>query len=779
MSVLAVLLLAFLAMMASDDVLAVGTDRVSVATGGGQAIGSSAFPVLSADGRFVAFQTTAALDAADSGSSSDVYIRDTTLNQTTLVSRATGAAGAKGNNQSSAPSISSDGRYVAFTSEATNLDPAATNATISVFVRDLVANTTKLVSRASGVSGAEGTGHDSEPSVSADGRYVAFTSSSTNFDPLDLTNTNDVYVRDLVNNSTALASRNGGTKANGFSNSPAISGDGRYVAFNSDASNLDPDDTCACGDVYVLDTLFQTATLVSRPDGTGAGGNGASGAASVSFNGRYIAFDSIASNLDPADTDAISDVFVRDTLANVTKLVSRATGAAGAKANVVSDNPWLSSTGRFVAFNSDAANLDSNDSGDFTDIFLRDLQMNATLAISLTNAGAHGDNISLYPAVATDGTTVFHSMATSLVAGDTNSTWDVFRVDDVDRDGMTNGFESATACLQPTIHDAGSDGDYDGLLNGAEVSIGLNPCSVDTDFDLRADTSDQCPFTPEDIDAHEDGNGCPDVDNDMDGICDDGQSATGCTGTDSGRYEWERPEEDPVDCRNVAEDYDGFHDDDGCPEADNDYDGFPDSADDCPATDATVGDDGRADTGDEPVFYLTPYQSREDFDGVLDWDGCHDSPDDDYDGDGAGDETEVFTMQTDPMNPDTDADTVVDGTDNCPNWANASQGVPSWAIPAQDSDCDGWNKTREQHVGTDPTTHCNATSTLNDEPDFWPTDFNDSKFTNLADVSSFNPTYNKFPGDAGYSKRHDLNASNGVTLADVSLMNLFYNKPCS
>jgi len=247
-----------------------------------------------------------------------------------------------------------------------------------------------------------------------------------------------------------------------------------------------------------------------------------------------------------------------------------------------------------------------------------------------------------------------------------------------------------------------------------------------------------------------------------------------------------------VDCSFIAEDVDAFKDTDGCPEPDNDNDGFTDATDDCPGTNSQTGADGALgapqDTNlngvrDGAEAALTtddvmPLLAWEDKDGVLDTDGCHDSPGDDFDGDGLTDDNEVFTVLTDAGNPDTDSDAMSDGADNCPLWANGAQALPSWPVPAQDSDCDGFNKTREQHVGTDPTKHCNGTGALNDEPDYWPTDFNDSRFTNLADVSSFNPTYNKLVGEDGYSQRHDLNASNSVTLSDVSLMNNFYNKSC-
>jgi hypothetical protein len=303
---------------------------------------------------------------------------------------------------------------------------------------------------------------------------------------------------------------------------------------------------------------------------------------------------------------------------------------------------------------------------------------------------------------------------------------------------------------------------------------------VDDDNDGLPDVQDFCRTVPEDYDGFQDEGGCPDTDNDLDGICDPGFLSIACVGSDTGRYLWKAPLGGTADCRNVAEDIDNFHDNDGCPEPDNDYDAFPDAADDCPGADTNAGPDGIADTGDEPVLYLTPYQAREDFDGVIDTDGCHDSPDDDYDGDGAGDETEVFTMLTDPVNPDTDADTVADGSDNCPNWANAAQAAPAWPVPPEDSDCDGFSRTRELYVGTDPAKHCNATAAFNDEAkDHWPPDFNDSRMTSLEDVSMMSTVYNQLTGGDPARVRFDLNGSGQVALEDVSLMSKFYNKVCS
>jgi hypothetical protein len=232
-------------------------------------------------------------------------------------------------------------------------------------------------------------------------------------------------------------------------------------------------------------------------------------------------------------------------------------------------------------------------------------------------------------------------------------------------DAIDNCYLTRNGPAQAAIFGVGfqADADGDGVpgSEGPEGTIwGGDACDFDDDNDGKPDNLDFCRTSPEDYDGFEDGDGCPDTDNDSDGICDTGQASVSCTGSDFGRYLWQNPLPMQQDCRNVAEDIDSFHDSDGCPEPDNDYDTFPDINDDCPAADTNVGPDGVADTGDEPILYLTPYQAREDFDGIIDTDGCHDSPGDDYDGDGLSDENEVFTAFTNPVNPDSDADGVID-----------------------------------------------------------------------------------------------------------------------
>ncbi len=197
-----------------------------------------------------------------------------------------------------------------------------------------------------------------------------------------------------------------------------------------------------------------------------------------------------------------------------------------------------------------------------------------------------------------------------------------------------------------------------------------DPLDSDDDGDSVPDTLDACPLATEDLDGFEDGDGCPDADNDGDGVCDAGLSAVSCSGSDSGQTAFYPPGHDhtpsTIDCRNMAEDYDAFKDSDGCPEPDNDNDTFPDLADDCPGTDAVTGPDGALGVGADlnhngrnvnPTETWPTYSSDgnddvrytfEDFDTVLDNDGCHDSPGDDLDQDGFTDEAEALFIGTDP-----------------------------------------------------------------------------------------------------------------------------------
>ncbi|MDX6706635.1 MAG: hypothetical protein QOI48_2481 [Solirubrobacteraceae bacterium] len=428
-----------LALLVASGATAAAGDILLASRAGGDAGAKgnspSRLPSISADGRFVAFQSTAAnLDPADTDPSSDIFVRDTQTNATALVSRASGPSGANGSGESMAPDISADGRYVVFQSTAANLDPADVDSTIDVFVRDLQASTTRLVSRATGESGVNSDGASGAPTISADGRYVVFESVATNLNLADTDPVSDVFVRDLPGNTTTLVSRApgaGGVKGDAGSTSPDISANGRYVAFSSLSTNLHADDTDGLADIFVRDVQSGVTTLASRAaTATGAKGDGDSTQPGISADGTLVAFVSTSANLDGADTDAVADVYLRGVRASAstTTLVSRADGANGAKGNGDSATPVISTTGRYVAFSSVSTNLDAADSDSVSDVYSRELPTNNVRLVSRAAGagGVKGDGDSVGAAISADARFVaFTSAAANLGDGDADATLDV------------------------------------------------------------------------------------------------------------------------------------------------------------------------------------------------------------------------------------------------------------------------------------------------------------------------------------------------------------------
>jgi Tol biopolymer transport system component len=429
------------AALAGDGDGILDTSLVSRATGAAGSVGDDASndPSVSADGRYVAFQSNADdLDPDSNDSVGDVFVRDTVAGTTTLVSRATGAAGVVGDNDSFHPSISGDGRYVAFESDADNLDPDSNDSFSDIFVRDTLANTTTLVSRAAGAAGAVGNGSSTDPSMSADGVHVAFQSFSTNFSPDDGDLINDIFVRDTQAHTDTFVSRSTGAAGPAGDNNsglPSISSDGRYVAFDSFATNLAASNNTVF-DVFVRDTVGNTTKLMSRATGPGGvPGDGNSTRASISADGRYVAYESDADDLDSDSNDAVTDVFLRDTVGNITTLISRASGAAGAVGNDASAFASTSGDGSQVAFHSDADNLDPDSNDSFTDVFVRDTAAGVTTLLSRATgaSGAVGDADSLFPAISTDaGSAAFASDAGNLDPDSNDAVLDVFHRELVD-----------------------------------------------------------------------------------------------------------------------------------------------------------------------------------------------------------------------------------------------------------------------------------------------------------------------------------------------------------
>jgi Tol biopolymer transport system component len=328
---------------------------------------------MSSDGRYVALWSGASdLVPGDTNGAPDVFVHDRVTGITKRVSLS--SSDAQGNLSSGHPALSADGRYVAFDSTATNLVPGDTNGFVDVFVRDRVSGTTTLVSVSSG--GAQANFDCTAPSISADGRYVAFVSRATNLVPGNTNGHENVYVHDMSSGTTArMSTDSNGTAGDGGSSAPSISSDGRWVAFHSFATNLVPGDTNGSMDVFVHDRVSGTTQLVSV-DSSGTQGDHVSANARISSDGRFVAFSSNADNLVPGDTNGFEDVFVHDMLTGTTTRVS--VDSSGAQGNLYSSVPSISADGRLVAFWSWDSNLVPGDTNATGDVFVRDGGANAS-----------------------------------------------------------------------------------------------------------------------------------------------------------------------------------------------------------------------------------------------------------------------------------------------------------------------------------------------------------------------------------------------------------------
>jgi hypothetical protein len=408
--------------------------RVSVAGDGSQANGSSTRPAVSADGRWVAFASTATNLVASGCTTggSQILLRDRVAGTTECVS--VGPGGAPGDGPSFSPAISADGRVVAFLSSATNLVAAGcTTSVTQVFVRDRMAPaTTTCVSVAP--DGAPGDQGSSAVALSGDGTTIAFQAGATNLDASGCTTgMQHIFARDLAAETTTCVSVGPmGGAANNHSFSPAISGNGQLVAFESAATNLVASG-CTTGvttQVFVHDRMGLGTTICVSVTSGGAPGNGSSNQAALSADGRWVAFRSFAFDLVASGcTVLFGQVFVRDLVAQTTECVS--VSPTGGPGTFESGEPALSADGRFVTFRSSASNLvASGCTTPLVQIFLRDRVAGITTCVSVAPDGTPGGGT---VAGADTGNPVFggdllafHAGAANLVPGDTNGAPDVF-----------------------------------------------------------------------------------------------------------------------------------------------------------------------------------------------------------------------------------------------------------------------------------------------------------------------------------------------------------------
>ena len=399
------------------------TTRVSVALTGVPVDAAAAS--ISGDGRYVAYQSfSPQLTPGDTNVHADVFVHDRETGETSMVSVA--SDGTQGNAESGHPSISADGRYVAFQSAASNLVHGDTNNESDVFVHDRQTNTTTRVSVAS--DGTQGNRRSYAPAISADGSRVAFQSAASNLVPGMDNEARDVFVHDLDTGETVCVSlAYDGTWGNGRSQGPSISGNGRYVAFHSAASNLVPGDTNGLSDIFVSDLRTGRTTRVSvATNGDQATGERGSYHASISADGKYVAFHSWAPNLVAGDSNRTCDVFVHEMRTGNTTRVS--VSSIGAQGNHESEMPSISASGRYVAFDSKASNLVRDDKNGVSDVFVHDRRTGETVRVSVGTGNREADGASRLPSMSADGMVVaFESFAHNIVHKDLlDTTTDIY-----------------------------------------------------------------------------------------------------------------------------------------------------------------------------------------------------------------------------------------------------------------------------------------------------------------------------------------------------------------
>lgn len=414
-------------------------ELISVTTAGTAGNGDSGEASVSQSGQYVAFTSTSTdLVAGDTNGVSDVFLRDRTAGTTIIISK-NPTSGAVGDGRSFEPKVSNDGNFVVFVSDASNLVAGdkveASGGNTDVFRYNIATGQIELVSQTT--DGAFPDGDSGEPNVSADGRFITYSTRARNLGGPDNNNASDVFLRDMNRGvGDALATRAvsvaaGGveteTMSDGRSFDPQVSDDGKFVSYRSSSSNLNGGDTNGLVDTYVRDIDAGVNILVSV-GAAGGSGNAESQSNSISGDGKFVAFRSAASDLVPNDTNNVEDIFLRNLTNNTTTLLSvNRTGTASARGQ--SRFPWLSANAGAVTFSSSANDLVAGDENNQEDVFLRDLVNGPIylLSTSAANNGSGGNGASFDTYVSRDGRFVtFTSEASDLAAGDSNGRTDVY-----------------------------------------------------------------------------------------------------------------------------------------------------------------------------------------------------------------------------------------------------------------------------------------------------------------------------------------------------------------
>jgi len=406
--------------------------RITVATDGAEANRHNSGPAfVSADGRHVAYSSNATnLAPNDANNNLDVFVRDRVAGTTVLISAT--PAGKSGNGRSDVADLSEDGRFVLFSSHATDFVAGDTNLDYDAYVcdRDPDANglfdegNATIVRASLGNSGQQPNGRSIAGSISSDGRFVAFESEASNLVAGDGNHFTDVFVRDLVAGTTERVDvSSAGAESDRYADTARISRDGRYVAFSTAATNLAPGDANGARDVYLRDRTAGTTERVSIGE-AGAEGTHDANKFAMARDGQRFAWESWSANLVAGDGNNVPDVFLRDRAAGTT--VRASVSDEGVEGDRASTDAFLSADGEWLLFVSDSRNLAGIETNQTVDVFLREIASGHLIKLSVHATGVEGDARSSGLAISDGGAiAVIYSDSFDLIGGDANGFFDL------------------------------------------------------------------------------------------------------------------------------------------------------------------------------------------------------------------------------------------------------------------------------------------------------------------------------------------------------------------
>ncbi len=443
-------------------------ELVSLAYDGTESNGTSTRPVVSADGRFVAFHSGATnLVDDDTNARNDVFVYDRMTGDTTLVS--VSSTGQQGAENAGYPSISDDGRFIVFNAKD-SLVPEDTNGLQDIYLSEWQIGEISLITNVSeGDSGDYGA---ITPVISGNGQFITFVSYDNNLVPDDTNGVRDIFVHDLQTGETKKISEGyNGEQANGLSRSPTISADGQYIVFSSIADNLVLNDTNDTWDIFVYSQQTGEIKRVSvNSEGEQANNASKYRSTSISDDGQYITYASQASNLVSNDINGnISDIFIYDQQTGETDLIS--VSSTGEQADHHSYYSAISGDGRYITFSSGADNLDPECNDYNTHIFVHDRFTGKTTLVTKNMNGVPGNDDSWYLDISADGKhVVFSTLSNNLVYDDNNGKEDIFIRDISD-------FSGASWLL--IYYQAGDNDTHNALMTELEDIVSVENSNID------------------------------------------------------------------------------------------------------------------------------------------------------------------------------------------------------------------------------------------------------------------------------------------------------------